>query len=273
MTAAGVCAPWATLNDVPENVRDTVPPLDLERALLAASNELFWLSGRQFPGECEDYVRPSARHATPDHGRPIRTGGGYGSWFPGPYGGTDWVWGFCGCSVDETGCASIPSIRLDSYPLLQTDPIIEVKVDGAVLDPAAYRVDDDRSLVRTDGNGWPCCQDVRLPDTEPGTFSVRFRHGLVPVEPGPMACVELGYQFALAFNPTTMGNCALPPHVQNLVRQGATVALVDPLALIKDGFLGLFLCDRFIKATNPYGIDRPARVLSPDLPRRVRHTG
>lgn len=63
----------------------------------------------------------------------------------------------CGCtSVPECSCTTLPVVILPG----PVGAVTEVTVDGVVLDPTAYRVDNGNELVRTDGGTWPACQDM-----------------------------------------------------------------------------------------------------------------
>lgn len=280
-TNAGTCAPWALPADICEPCNGAgYDAALLLNCLQAASDILYDLSGRQFAGQCTDTVRPCARSLSMDHGRPIT--GGYspgGGWYSGPYMGASSTWGFCSCNQTErSGCNSIPEITLGAYPV---NAVTQVKIDGAIVDPATYRVDDKRWLVRLPSpptaagqtQGWPCCQRMDLPSTEKGTFEVVLNFGTPPPILGKMACAELACQLSLAFKPSQGGNCQLPQRITQLSRGGETMVILDPQTFLKDGLTGLTIADRFLRSVNPYGIPRRATVLSPDTGRRVRRTG
>lgn len=173
----GPCAPWATSADV-------CSPCDqysfdvalLDDALVMASGLLYMWSGRQFPGLCEDTVRPCTRARVPTSYT-----------FYGDQDNTTRV--VCSCrSADRCSCSTLPQIRLSSWPLSE---VTQVKVDGVVLAPARYRIDDHRWLVRLDdadgtNPGWPCF---------PAGTTVLTSEGLRPIEeiqPGEMVLTHLG---------------------------------------------------------------------------------
>jgi len=66
----------------------------------------------------------------------------------------------CGCTTD-CSCTTLCEAILPG----PVGDIVEILLDGAVLDPSAYRVDNGNRLVRTDGGCWPACQDMSKPGT------------------------------------------------------------------------------------------------------------
>jgi hypothetical protein len=153
--------------------------------------------------------------------------------------------------------------------------IDEVKIDGVVLDPSLYRIDDYRYLVKlpdAEGNydPFPCCQNIRLADTEADTFAVTFTYGTPPPTPGVLAAAQLACELALACSPETIGKCRLPQRVTSIARQGITMAVLDPFDFLSDGKTGLYLVDLFLRTYNPNRLRRRAAVLSPDVGRKVR---
>lgn len=272
------CSPWATIADL-------CPPCDsgdydeqtMAGHLQVASDILFHLSGRQFAGSCQDVARPCARSLVMDHGRPFHGGFGGAGYYPGPWLGGDYSqYGFCSCNrTERSGCSSVPEITLGVYPLTG---IVEVKIDGAVVDPTTYRIDDNRWLVRTtDSNGqplgWPCCQDAQKDSSQPGTWEVTFTYG-TPAPPGGVrACAELACQLALACDPSKAGSCSLPQRVTQVTRQGMTAIVLDPFAFLDKGKTGLFGVDLWLESINPTGLRRRSIVSSPDISKRVRRAG
>jgi hypothetical protein len=173
-------------------------------------------------------------------------------------------WGVigAGCSAcgDSCSCTELSEIALPA-PVNQ---VVTVKVDGVVLTGSGvqYRVDDNRILVRTDTGRWPYCQNLRLPDTEVGTFSVAVDFGEdVPssasVAVGQLACEVLkglGGQ-----------DCSLPPNIVALARQGVSISMADISTIIDErGLLGLRFCDMFIHTFNPGRLKAAPRVYSVD---------
>jgi hypothetical protein len=164
----------------------------------------------------------------------------------------NWV-NSCGCNSDHCSCAALCKAALPP----PVGPVGEVKVDGAVLPPAAYTV-QDRWLVRTDGGCWPYCQDLTDPDTAPGTFAVTYLRG-APVDAlASSAAGVLACEFAKA---CSGANCRLPSGVTSVVRAG--VAYEVGAAAFPSGFTGIREVDAVIRLWNPKGI-RPWLIWSPD---------
>lgn len=78
----------------------------------------------------------------------------------------------CGgaCGTDPCSCSYVPELRLPG-PI---DHIVEIRINGTVLAPTSYRVDNNGWVVRTDGGDWPFCM--------PGGTLVLTRRGHVPIE-------------------------------------------------------------------------------------------
>lgn len=228
------CSVWATEDDVscdPDDFSGTV----LEDSLAMATDVLFMLSGRQFPGSCQDTVRP--------------------------------VHDCC----SRKRCGGVSEISLGVSPITS---IVSVKVDGETLDSDRYRIDDFATLVRlpdADGGSasWPCCQDMELDSSEEDTFEVTFTYGTFPPQMGVVAAAQLGCEIAKA--QTAGMDCNLPQRTQNVTRQGVSISLIDPNDFLENGMTGLYLCDLFLQSYNPHKLSRPPGIMSPDIPssRRV----
>lgn len=250
----GTCSPWAGLDDICQPCSDYEFSVGLlDKMLQVASDLLFDLTARQFPGLCSDTVRPCSQPSFTDtlprgaH-RPLQSS--------------------CGCDSPRLcGCARLSEISLGVYPLVSVE---EVRIDGAVLDPSAYRVDDYRYLVRIDGDHFPCCQNLRLADTELDTFSVSFTYGASPPSTGVHAAAVLACELALACTPAAPGDCRLPPKVQSISRQGISMVLMNPADLLVNGRTGIAEIDLFLSAVNPRNRRMPSAVFSPDVRSRVR---
>ena len=102
--------------------------------------------------------------------------------------------------------------------------ITEVNIDGEVLPPDAYRVDNFRLLVREDGECWPACQSMGRPLGTPGTMGITYVPGVAPGAAGLWAAGVLACEYALA---CTGGKCRLPSSVTSVSRQGVTMVM-DP---------------------------------------------
>lgn len=235
-------APWATTADLCSPCDDYAFDVALlEDCLQAATDVLFVLSGQRYTGAVTDVVRPSSScaHLGPRHG-------------------------------DRCGACGWPArLRLPRTPVVS---ITEVKVDGAVVAPARYRVENYRDLVylpESDSSTtrhWPLIQRLELAVTEDDTWQVTYVAGVDPPAIGRRAAAELGCQLALACQPETVGECQLPRGIVNVARQGVTVALADPTRLaelFRAGSTGLPVCDLFLGAELARARTRPATVRVP----------
>lgn len=166
-----VCTPWLTEADLADcdcgagEIHQTL----LADMLLAASDTLYLITGRRFSGQCVDKIARPCR---------VRSGLGWDRpwWSPTLPWLSSTLFG-CSCSsTDECGCAGVDSILLGRE---YVTAVTEVKVDGAIVASSAYRLVNDR-LYRSDGNSWPCCQDLSKPDSAVGTWSVKYTAGLDP---------------------------------------------------------------------------------------------
>jgi hypothetical protein len=138
--------------------------------------------------------------------------------------------------------------------------VVDVRLDGVVLNPSQYRVDENRKLVRTDGGTWPMCQDMSLEDDQSGTWSVTITVGeTVPVL-GRRAVADLAAEFA---KDCAGEECLIPYDVTSLTRQGITLDFgnpnnqaVDPLVRL----LGLRVVRLFLATYNPHGLQRRGKA-------------
>lgn len=261
-TPPGTCEAWATSDDVCAPC--TVDTADLESWMQVASDLLFELSGQRFPGHCTDTVRPCAQTC---HDDPPPRYDDLGASF-------SWSWyGSCGCRSQSCGCSTLSELTLSGWPLVSVE---EVLIDGAIVDPSEYRVDDWGRLVRLRGTEdtvqhWPSCQQLDLPVTEADTFQISFTYGQRPPAAGVAAAASLGCQLALAC--AGSGDCRLPQRVQSITRQGVSMVLLDPFTFFDDGRTGLYDVDLFLAAYGPTSKKRwPPLVVNPDRHARVRRT-
>lgn len=160
----------------------------------------------------------------------------------------------CGC---VTGCghgSTASTLLLPSNPA----EVLEVWVDGALLDPSAYRL-RGRLLIRVDGE-WPQRQDMdRDHESEPETFAVLYRPGRALNLMGQRALGALVREFLRAC--TGSKKCSLPASVQTLSRQGVTYDVRrDGLA---DGVMGIREVDLYVSTVNPNHLKQAPAVYVP----------
>ena len=163
----------------------------------------------------------------------------------------------CGCRPNDCSCTAIPQARL----IGPVGGIVSVLLNGAVLDPSAYRVDNGVWLVRTDGEPWPSCQDmVADPNTpDSNTFAVTYYMGFAP---DPISSYAAGL-LAVEYAKNCMGDtCRLPANITGITRQG--VAMDVQAGLWPNGFTGIEEVDAWIFQVNPHNLKQPTTIASPD---------
>lgn len=250
-----ICSPWTT--EAAVLAMDGVPAgTDVSAAVIAASEFLFHVSGRQFPGICSDTVRPMEHRPTVEHrllssSTATTMASGY--------------WPSC-------GCGGVSEVTLGGYPIVG---VSQVLVDGQVLDPSRYAVDDYTRLVRlADPNGaprrWPCWQRMDLPPTEKGTWQVSYRYGAMPPVGGQQAAKVLAAEYVLAM--IGDGSCRLPRRMQTVARQGVSI-VAYPADLLAGGRTGIAEVDMWIASVNPHALMQRATIHDPMRRRSVRRRG
>lgn len=227
-----------------------------------AAEYLWRWTGRTL-GVCEVTVRP-CRQDCPDGRSTFHGSGPSGSlrWQPVLIGG-EWFNLGCGSCGDACDCYGATSALRLPGPVAS---VVEVNLDGEILDPdTAYRLEGDR-LYRVDGKGWPTCQNMAAAPGEPGAWTITYEHG-VPVPPGGQVAAGL---LAIELLKAACGDksCGLPQRVQTVTRQGVSVAVLDSFDDIDKGHTGIWLIDSWVAS-----MSQPPRrsvVLSPDTRARMR---
>lgn len=242
---------------------DRVTPAVRDAVISAATSMLWNWTGRQF-GLCEVTVRPCrddcGKNVSTYRGRTgVPLSGLYRSpWTPVLIGG-DWFNLSCGQCANRCKCDGAWSIRLPG-PI---DSVTAVTIDGVVLDPSAYRVDNRSILTRQDGDEWPECQDMDKPAGEVDTWSVTYQRGLPVPEHGQIAAGVLACELASA---AVGADCRLPQRIQTITREGISVGVLDTFDNIKDGATGIWLIDSWVASV----VHRPKRSLVLDPDNRAR---
>lgn len=252
-----LCEPWASDADLCSPCNDYAFDSALMDDFFQMSSEvLYQLSGQQFPGTCEEVIRPCTR------------GAWNGIWRDAPLSHFPYRrWGLpvCGCPDDDScSCTFMSKIALPHYPIISAT----VKLDGNTF--TAFRIDDQKYLVRTDGERWPCCQDLSLPATDEDTWEVSYDWGReVPVA-GRRAAGILACELYMACNPEQFeGQCRLPRNIVQIARQGVTVLVSSTSELFttrtgQPAKFGIWEIDMFLRAFNPYGLTAPTVIITPD---------
>jgi len=237
----------------------------LDPAIQAAAQDygatIMWAAtGRRF-GLCEVTVRPCGMKRC-DDGLGEFSGWSWsgGTWMPYIFNG---MWFNCVCP-GICCCEPRCQVRLQG----PVDSIIEVIIDGVVIDPSAYRVDDKHWLVRTDGDCWPFCANLDT-DEPDQIFTVTYMRG----DPIPNTILTAASTLACEWGKacTGDGTCRLGNRVTNLARNGVTIDMTSPQELLSAGLTGIFEVDQIINAWNPYGKKQRGQIKAPELnwPRTV----
>lgn len=282
MTAVSydLCAPWATADDVSGDCcAGTVDPNKMDDALAGASLILYNLTGRQWPGECTDVIRPTAEHA-PDLLRPgwVPYGGYTGPWAAGgqnayAYNFFGGMWGACSCNrTTVCGLHSVSEILLPGYPVAS---ITTVKIDGVTRPSAGYRIQDRARLVwvpqtSDTREGWPCCQRVELASTEVNTWEVTYKWGAGPPAIGQRFAATLACQLYKTLSPADAEGCRLPQRITSITRQGVTLAVLDSFQVFQDGLTGLPEIDLWISSDRRARSGRSPDVITPGMVASLR---
>lgn len=242
----GPCARWPVLCT---NYPESASAEQIEEAEWIAT-EILWGGTKQQYGLCSMTLRPCRKECFPAWPW-IPASGWYDvsgmSWpFPAPaLVGGKWINIACGQCTSGCSCSRVSEVQLP-YPIAE---VTEVKVDGVVLDPSAYRVDDWRLLVRLDGEDWPRCNDLNLDDTQPGTWSVTASYGQAVPRLGQMAAGQLATEIVKRC--VGASDCLLlESTVQQITRQGVTKVFFDARAF-SAGRTGLYWADLFLNRKNP----------------------
>lgn len=219
----------------------------------AATDYAVWTlwaaTGRRY-GICEYTVRPCVDQCC---GNEVWGWMWYdGEWYPYIWQGE---WFNCGC-LNFCSCTASHEIRLPG-PIAD---ITEVVVDGVVLDPSNYRVDNRTILVRLDGQAWPV-QDLDV-DSGTGYFAVTYGIGTVVPAPLSVAAGTLAIEFAKACQGA---DCRLPARATNISRSGVQITLQNVDDLLVNGYTGINEVDSVIRALNPGRLTHRMRVYTPDL--------
>ena len=253
----GPCSNWVDSADVlaccsAEIGSDTTY---LEMSVAAAVELLYEASSRRFPGICQRTVRP-CRLGTCRWGEPQVLSRGH-------------LVGWDGSRWDGFDCGCRPTSRVKLAG--RAHQIVQVKIDGIVLDPTEYALQDGRWLIRESPNRWPSCQDISLPDTEDGTWSVTYTYGKAPPMAGQLAAQALACEILKGCNPDA--ECAIPKGAMRVTRQGITLErnfFIRQRAGARSGkgtqgvfwATGITEVDFFLNTFNPAGIPRRATFWS-----------
>lgn len=247
---------WSVDPSCNETVWNAASGDDQQRAAQFATLVLWASTGRQY-GLCDLTVRPCVSQFTGQFGY-FWDNGTFMPYMPYLWGGQ---WFNAPCCCDGMCCCGarpFTEVRL----LGPVAGIIAVTIDGTLVDPSVYRVDNQQTLVRQDGDRWPICTDYNLPAGEVGTWTVEYCQGT----PVPPALTVAAGSLAVEFLKACAGSaCRLPGRVTSVVRSGVSVTMVDLDTLFKLGLTGLVEVDMVIRSLNPNGLTHRSRVYTPDV--------
>lgn len=232
-----------------------------DRSIALASSTLRRLTAFRVGG-CPVTVRPCSPRGYCAPFVPFT--GTTGDWMqPGINAGGFWV-NSCGCS-GSCACTTACEIALPA----PVGEIYEIKVDGNVIPTTDYEVQDGRYVVWTNPDEpcpFPATQDLSLPDTLPGTFSITYLNAYPVDQLGAQAVAFLALEFAKACG--GKGKCSLPRGVTSVVRNG--VSFQVEAGLFPNGRTGIDIVDAFLDLWNPDRLTRPATVWAPGMDRMRR---
>jgi hypothetical protein len=233
---------------------EALDPEVQERALMLATSSLQALTYNRV-GACPITIRPCPEY---------RCSCSNGVTFT-PYRDENGVW-YNSCGVHP--CEPLSEVDIPG-PVGYIDQFL---IDGVeqTLDGGDWRLDDGHLLV-WQGSGdspIPATQDLNLPDTEPGTWSITYSRSYPVLADARLAVAMLAAEFAKACVPRA--KCALPRGVTSVVRNGVSFTL--EAGLFPNGLTGLDITDQFILKWAPAGAPlRNAQVFDPRTraPRRT----
>lgn len=238
------CVPWQPdMGCAPE--WDSLDPALQDRAIQMAWSTMRLLTGGMV-GNCLVTYRPCVP-------KPCDTCAE--SWLLAPY-LKDGKWHNTQCGTSKCSCVQLSEVRFPG----KVAEVQEVYLDGALMDPTAYRLDHNNRLLRTDGGVWPACQDMRLEHTDPGTYAVFYFPGVKPSSSGLWAIGVLAWEFSKA---CVGDKCRLPSSVTSISRQGVSMQFDN--SMFSNGLTGIREIDAYILSVNPHKLKTPPLVFSPDV--------
>lgn len=216
------------------------------RSIALAGNTLRRLTAYRVGG-CPVAIRPCTQSV-------LRGFGYYAFWYDSGWHPMNWsgVW------VNSCGCDRTCTHSRITLPAPNGGQVV-VKVDGVELTENTDYWIDDLDVVRMGGLAWPLSQNLDLPDTEVGTFSITYLNSFPVDGLGAYACGLLARQYALAC--TGDGKCKLPATVTSVVRQGVSYTLAA--GSFPNGETGIREVDAYIGLWNPAHRKQGPKVWAP----------
>lgn len=247
------CNPYVTHEELLaccSNVAEGATEEDTLISRQLASEFMFYRTAMQYPGTCTETIRPCyACSPCSDDGPPYEATIIDGRMYN------------IRCTGNACNCEDKCEIRLPDSPVASVD---EVKIDGVVLDPAAYGLYND-VLARVDGGCWPYCNELYLATTEEGTWSVTYTFGyeapqLIKTAAAVLAC----HWQDMCSDSDSCNACRIPKNATTMNRAGTTYQLLTPAAMQTFTgnalLVGITEVDYAIQTFNPKGFRRMARI-------------
>lgn len=226
--------PWITAADT----QDPTDPV-AEWAADAASRILYKLSGEKYAGiESATEYYSLENLSSANYGSQIMRGRIH--------------------STSRRGTQGMNKLRLRHTPIVSVE---SVYIGNDLLPAEAYEVRNYAYLVRKNRMPW-----IADPLNE---IKVTYTHGSPPPKAGVMAAIRLANEFMWAENDPD--RCSLPERISSSInRQGVSYTVLDPQDFLKEGKVGIYSIDLFLKSVNPSNAKKRPRVFSPDKPRGER---
>lgn len=139
--------------------------------------------------------------------------------------------------------------------------IVEVVVDGVVLNPSEYGLLDNQYLYRKAGC-WPQRNDLTSPATQTNTFEITYRFGREPDKLTRMACIELACELLKDVKGKAS---SLPRGVTSASIQGASISVRNRADALRSGDEQIPVVARFMSIYANDGVNMVAGVWAPEL--------
>lgn len=225
--ATGWCGQWASWDDVTRcGSPPTLDRIGMDLVLDAATEVLFNLSGRRYPGICT--VTRSlcfACHA---------------------------------CAPAICSCDPYPSIDLGGrYPVWDA---WDVKLAGVTLPRSSYVVRGRRWLVRTDGQVWP--YGTAYVSGNPDPMVASWAYGRQPPVGARLAAARYANELAKLCIGAACG--IAPQSARSVNREGTTYVVLDADQVIAEGRTGIGPIDAWLVA-DERAQKAPAHIYHPAL--------
>lgn len=260
------CSPYITHAELLDCC-PTIDPGAVEADTLlsrqVASSLMYYITGQQYPGLCEIYIRPQYGCSPCPSGK----------FFEAELHNGRWVNLRCGsgCPCDTQDCF----IDLSQYSNVTVD---EVWIDGVQADPADYYMADNKlywtdpdwcfpTCNRLDRPAFPALVDGSPPATDfKSTYGFKITQGFAP----PALLKQATKELACHYQDLCENDCNACKFAIGLSNPDMTLdyAANEILPWV---FIGIPTVDTVTRALNPYGFPKArARIWSPEANRTTR---